>query len=223
MRFKSYALSVIYLVPVLAVLTPHTGYAAENAAPFLVVGEQLAHPPPEGWKRAWTGGQADGSYIVEFIPATENIDAWRQGYLAIERLEYPGKDVLQRLAERNMKVSDLALYQLTSKAKETCPGQHTAIEHKRYQSSGVSFAVGGGFCDLYGPAAPYGEGSVVAFAEGKNYLFRIQYGWRPQSIQAREDNLPLRIPPKKLQEYLDAIRMSSLCGGPEQPVCKISP
>jgi hypothetical protein len=80
-------------------------------------------------------------------------------------------------------------------------------------------AVSGGFCDSYGPAAPFGEGAIFAFAEGKEFLFRIQYGWRPKSAIEQRVNIPWRIDPETARKYVEAIKATSLCNGPAQPMC----
>jgi hypothetical protein len=202
---------------------PLAASAADDGVPFSVVGEQLDHHPPEGWKLAWMNGKADGTYIAEYISEAEDINSWREGYLAIERLEYPPAEVLKEIEKRKSRVADVALYQLVRKAKETCGGQHVEMTQRTNTFNGVYFAVGGGYCDRYGKVAPFGEGSFVAFAEGKSYLFRIQYGWRPKSAQDQEGNVPWRIAPQKAKQYLEAIKAMSLCGGLDQPACRTYP
>lgn len=220
--WKKLSTSAHFLL-LLFVGTPLAASAANDGVPFSVIGEQLDLRPPEGWKLAWMSGKADGSYIVEYIPEAEDIDSWRVGYLAIERLEYPPAEVLKELEKRKTRVADVALYQFAKKAKETCGGRHMEMAHRTNTFNGVYFAVGGGFCDRYGQAAPFGEGSFFAFAEGESYLFRIQYGWRPKTIQDQESNVPWRIAPQKAAQYLEAIKATSLCGGLDQPECRTYP
>ena len=209
----------------LALLTamPLVVSAANEGAPFLIIGEQLDHRPPAGWKLAWMSGKADGSYIVEYISEDEDIKSWRKGYLAIERLEYPPPEVLQEIEKYKTRLADVALHQFVKRAKETCGGQHTEMVQRTSTFNGVYFAVGGGYCDRYGQAAPFGEGSFIAFAEGKNYFFRLQYGWRPKTIEEQERNIPWRIDPQRASQYLEAIKETALCGGLDQPACRNLP
>lgn len=202
---------------------PFAAFATEDGLPFTVIGEQLIHPPPTGWKLAWMSGNANGSYVVEYIPEAEDINLWRGGYLAIERLAYPPAAVLKKIDEAKARLADVALFQFIKRAKETCGGQHSEMSQRTNVYNGVYMAVGGGFCDRYGPAAPFGEGSFLAFAEGKEYLFRIQYGWRPNSLEEKSSNIPWRITRQRAEQYLEAIMASSLCGGLAQPTCRTTP
>lgn len=213
--------TTFHLLLKLVLLTPLAAWAIEDGVPFPVVGEQLDHRPPNEWKLAWMSGKADGGYIAEYIPQSEEIDSWRDGYLAIERLPYPPAEVLKEIESRKTRVADVALSLFVKKAKETCVGQHVEMSQRTNTFNGAYFAVGGGYCDRYGPSAPFGEGSFVAFVEGKNYLFRVQYGWRPKSSQEQVSNMPWRITSQKAVQYLEAIKASSLCGGLNEAACKI--
>lgn len=219
---KKFSTALHFLLPLLAGVL-HVASAADDGAPFSVIGEQLDHRPPDGWKLAWMSGKADGRYIVEYIPQEENINSWRDGYLAIERLAYPSAEVLKEIETHKTRIAAVALYQFIRKAKESCGGKHSEMAQRTNTFNGVYFAVGGGYCDRYGQAAPFGEGSFVAFAEGKDYLFRIQYGWRPKTIQDQENNVPWRITPKTAEQYLGAIKATALCGGSNQRACKNYP
>jgi hypothetical protein len=216
--WKKLSPAVLFLFSPLIAL-PLPASAAENGKPFPVVGEQLGHRPPEGWKLAWMSGNANGGYIAEYIPGAEDLNSWRDGYLSIERLAYPPAEVLKELEKHKTRTADVALYQFIEQAKKSCGGQHTQMSQRTNTFNGVYFAVGGGYCDRYGPAAPFGEGSFVAFVEGKSYLFRIQYGWRPRAARAKLENGPWAISPQKATQYLEAIKATSLCGGSGQPVC----
>lgn len=220
MKFqKIFNLAVQLLFPA---LLSFTTFAAEDGVPFAVSGEQVEFHPPSGWKLAWMSGKGNGSYLAEYIPEKENVNEWREGYLAIERLEYPSNEVLREIENNKTRIADLGLIQFLKKAKETCGGQHAAMSQRTNIFNGVYFAVGGGYCDRYGPAAPFGEGAFVAFAEGKRYFFRIQYAWRPKSVDDQKVNTPWRITPEKAKEYIESIKSMSLCGGDVQPVCKVA-
>lgn len=192
----------------------------DQGKPFTVSGEQLQHPIPKGWKLAWMEGTPDGGYLAEYIPQADDINNWREGYLSIQRAAYPGAAVVEQIAKANAKVSDVALVQFMKMAADNCGGHHQAMSKGTNTFNGVHFAVSGGYCDKYGPAAPFGEGSVIAYVDGRDYLFRIQYSWRPKDEQAQKDNLPWRIAPAVSTGYMLAIKESSLCGGGGgQPAC----
>ena len=215
--------AVNFLVQLLFLASlPLSTIAAEDGALFVVKGEQMDYSPPSGWKLAWMNGKQDGEFVAEYIPENEDIFTWREGYLSVKRMAYPPVETLQKLKENKTRIADVALIQTINQAKELCGGHHTPMSQRTNTFNGVYFAVGGGYCDKYGPAAPYGEGSFVAFAEGKKFFFRIQYSWRPKSADEQKTNLPWRISPEKAQEYLESIMAMRLCGGDGQPTCKIS-
>ncbi|MDY0205194.1 MAG: hypothetical protein RBR82_01070 [Pseudomonas sp.] len=204
------------------VLFPCAVFAQEEGASFPVYGEQLEFQPPSGWKLAWMSGAEDGPYLAEYIPEHEDIDAWREGYLSVQRFEYPPSDVLQEIKAHKTRLADIALDQYITQAQETCGGQHQAMSQRTNMFNGIYFAVGGGYCDKYGPSAPFGEGAFVAIAEGKQFFFKIQYAWRPISAAEQQRNRPWRIAPQQAKEYLESIKTISLCGGEHQPECQIS-
>lgn len=187
--------------------------------PLPVTGEQLQHRIPGGWKLAWMEGQPDGEYFAEYIPQAEDIKSWRGGYLSIRRQSYPNAAAMAQIEKAGAKIADIGLFQFMRAAAQSCGGSHQAMSQRVSTSNGVYMAVSGGYCDKYGPAAPSGEGSFVAYVQGKDYLFMIQYGWRPKNETEQKANLPWRIAPEASQLYMEAIKASSLCGGKEQPVC----
>lgn len=215
--------AIVYLVAQLLFLAPLSApaHAAEDGTPFAVSGEQLEFQPPGGWKLAWMSGKADGSYIAEYIPENEDINTWRDGYFAVQRYEYPSKEALKEIENNKSRFADFALIQYIKMAKNGCGGQHNAMSQRTNTFNGVYFAVGGGYCDRYGPAAPFGEGSFVAIAEGQRYFFKIQYGWRPKSINDQKVNAPWHLTPEKAKEYLESIKTISLCGSDGLPACKV--
>ena len=218
MKFLLPAISLSFL----CAISPYASSAEEGGAPFTVMGERIDHPVPKGWKLAWMSGKPDGRFVVEYIPEIEQVDSWREGYLAIERLPYPAAEAMKEIESKKQTTSGLALSLYIQMAKERCGGKHESMSQRSNIFNGTYFSVGGGFCDKYGPSAPFGEGSFVAFAQGKDFLFRIQYGWRPKSAQELNMNLPWRIAPQIAKEYLEAIKASSLCAGIGQPECKTS-
>ena len=187
---------------------------------FSVSGERLELGIPAGWKLAWMEGGAEGGFIVEYIPQAEDIQSWREGYLAVQRMPYPSASLMAELKKANVKIADVALHQFMKKVEQTCGGRHQAMTQASNDYNGAHFAVSGGYCDQYGIAAPFGEGSVVAFVEGKEYWFRIQFGWRPNSESEQQANLPWRVSPQIVKDYVDTIRTASLCGGSGQAACK---
>ncbi|MDR1710139.1 MAG: hypothetical protein LBS70_10520 [Candidatus Accumulibacter sp.] len=187
---------------------------------FAVVGEQVEHPIPKDWKFAWMDGNPEGSYIVEYIPEEEDINSWREGYLLIQRLPYPSKEIMAELAEKKVHVADVVIVNTQNSADKRCEGKFEKMSHRVNNFNGVYFSVSGSFCTKYGTAAPFGEGAFIAVAEGKDFLFLIQYGWRPKNADERDSNLKWRITPEQATKYLGAIKATTLCGGTDEPECK---
>lgn len=208
---------VIHSVVATIFVLPFVAVAGDGEF-FEVKGEQIMHSAPAGWKLVWMSGAADGRYVAEYIPEADDIKSWREGYLAIERMPYPSSEALAKLRKTKSPLSAVLLHHYIELAARSCGGKHQSMSQRTNTYNDVVFAVGGGFCEKYGTAAPFGEGAFVAFAEGKDYLFRIQYAWRPRSAEDNSD-LTWRITPDKAKQYLEAIKASYLCGGHGQPAC----
>lgn len=196
--------------------------AAADGDSFAVQGERLDFEPPAGWRLAWMEGEADGNYYVEYIPQDETIESWRGGYLLVRRFKYPAPEILQQIRDQKMNFAAILLQKFMEDAQKACPGKNAQMVQRINTFNGIPFAVSGGFCDAYGPAAPHGEGAFIAYAEGRDYFFQIQYGWRPATVEQRAMNLPWRLAPEKAAQYLNAMKKYTLCGGAGQAACKLS-
>lgn len=104
MTFWKKSHTVTYLLVLLLATSDLALAAPADGEPFAVVGEQLDHPPPFGWKLVWMSGEAEGSYLAEYVPVTEEINLWREGYLAVERLKYPPAE---KLDKRKTRIADV--------------------------------------------------------------------------------------------------------------------
>ena len=202
-----------------------TNETVSNASwkPFRVTGEQIEHPVPTGWKLAWMEGNPDSSYYAEYLPEGESIEHWRTGYLLLSRVPLPSAEVLAKVEGGKNKLADGSVIDFFQKASKACAGTNELMSQRTNVFNGIYMAVGGGFCDRYGATAPFGEGALVAFAVGKDYLFKMQYGWRPANEQQAKANLPWRLDAELARQYLEAFKASTLCGGTEQPACKPRP
>ncbi|GGP25005.1 hypothetical protein [Silvimonas amylolytica] len=182
-------------------------------APFAVTGERVTTQIPKGWKLAWMQGDPAGGFMAEYLPEGEDINHWRGEYLAIARFPYPSATVLKQMTEKKVHISEVALSQFMSATQAGCGGKRDEMPHGLNQIDGLLFAVSGGFCDKLEPAAPFGEGQFVAFIEGKDFLHKVQYSWRPGSAFEASANKPMRLPKQKTVQYLEAIKASRLCDG----------
>ena len=217
MRFASLFSSLL-----LGMLIMPTFAGESDGKSFAVLGEQVDHQIPNGWKLAWMDGQVDGRYLMEFIPADEDIKAWRSGYLAIERIPLPSTEAMEEVRQMKTSLAEVGLHYFINQAESRCGGRHEEMSRRVNTFNGILFAVSGGFCSRYGATAPFGEGAFVAFLEGQQNIFRIQYAWRPASEADGNLHLPWRISPDKAGAYLNAIKATTLCGAENQPVCQIN-
>ncbi|WP_197326646.1 hypothetical protein [Ralstonia solanacearum] len=58
---------------------------------------------------------------------------------------------------------------------------------------------------------------VNTFGRRRDALHRIQFGWRPASAEAREQNRPWGTPDAAVLRQIEAIKAATLCGGANQP------
>ena len=166
-----------------------------------VNGENLLIHPPSGWRLAHTNGDPDGNYVVEFMPDAEEKEAWREGYMSVQRGAFnpiPG----QHMAPQ-------ALATLMQVAQTKCPGHFVPMTSKDTQISGGYAAIGGGFCSRDG---------LTAIIEGRKNLFLVQFGWRPATEDDQKD-YGWRIRTDRLKQYLDLINQASLCGAQGELPC----
>ncbi|BEV14928.1 hypothetical protein HBDW_17160 [Herbaspirillum sp. DW155] len=209
------------LLPLLAAslaLAPLSGHAEAEGRLFQPKGENLMISPPPGWRLAYMDGDPDGDYMVDFLPANEAHDSWREGYMGVQRRSFPEAGLLANIQARNLTVAQVALSEVMQGAQRNCPGRFVAMAQKNGSTNNIPLSVSGGFCDRTGPVAPYGEGTVLAVYQGKQQLFVVQFSWRPPTDAANKQ-YPFRISPAGLQQYLDLINAATLCGGPEEGKC----
>lgn len=185
-------------------------YAESDGKPFKVNGERLDLSPPDNWKLAWMSGDPNKSYFVEYIPENDDINSWKNGYLLIERYPYPPPEILEELAASKMRIATVALIQLTNLVAKDCPDKFEPTSQKIDTFNGLFFAVGGGYCSIGRKITKYGEGAFTAFVEGKDFIYKIQYGWRPQT-EAEKRSSPWGIDEKTATFYLESLKSATLC------------
>lgn len=203
MKFIIFLLSLIFLVK---------SVSAGDGDFFEVEGEQLVYKVSSQWKPSWMGGDSKGGFFIEYIPEYEQINTWKFGYLKIQRYPYPSTEILEKIKVSGTRISELAVLQLQDEAAKGCGGKHEKMTQKTSTFNGMIFSVSGGFCDKYGKAAPYGEGSVFAFIEGVDFLHSVQYSWRPVDKEMAKENAPWGIFSPLLAQYLNDIKLITSCG-----------
>ncbi|MBG7618604.1 hypothetical protein I5R65_03940 [Herbaspirillum sp. AP02] len=202
----------------LLMLTPMPSHAEAEGRLFQPVGENLMIAPPPGWRLAYMNGDPEGDYMVDFLPANEAHDSWREGYMGVQRRSFPDAGLLANIRARNLSVPQVALSEVMQGAQRNCPGRFVPMSQKDGSTNNIPLSVSGGFCDRVGPSAPYGEGTVLAVYQGKERLFVVQFSWRPPTENALKQ-YPYRISPAGLQQFLDLLNAATLCGGPDEGKC----
>lgn len=201
-------------------ILPSLVVATEDGLPFRVQGEQLDYVPPDGWKLAFMKRKADDGFFAEYIPNNDDIHTWKNGFLLVNRMF--GAEIIKEIRKTNKQAAEVAMSAYMELATKGCRGEVTPKAPISEMINGCLTVSGGFFCDGdESPTAPHGEGAFVSFIEGKDYLHRIQYSWRPQSKEELVINSPWHIEPSKSQAYLNALKSVTLCGGANLPACKI--
>lgn len=214
MTFKPPLLFITRLaVFVAASLSCVAAQAAPQGESFAVTGERVVTAIPQGWKLAWMMGTPAGGFMAEYIPAEDNIDTWHGGYLAIARFPYPSAKVMQEFKDKKVHPAEVAQAQLQDALRNSCGDKFEAMPRGLNQLGDLLFSVSGGYCPHMGTTAPFGEGSFVAFIEGKEFLHKVQYSWRPASTKEQDQNKPWGIGKDKSVQYLEAMKASTLCDG----------
>ncbi|WNH53475.1 hypothetical protein [Stenotrophomonas oahuensis] len=192
-----------------------------DGTPFAVHGEQLQVAVPSGWKLAWMAGDrsGNGDVMQEYIPADQNIKNWRGQYLLVGRVPLPPAEVSKEVAAMGKTLPQMVSMVSQQEARKACGGTFTEIEPWSGAAAAGESTISGGFCDRFGPAAPFGEGALIGYLQGKQYVHRIEYHWRPASEGERNAHLPTRVHPAQQQAWIDAIKATPLCGTAQVP-CK---
>ena len=193
-----------------ALLTISNSHAEVEGAPFIVNGKRIDIVPPTGWKLTWMIGDADGEYFAEYIKDGEDVLSWRSGLLLIRRVKYPSADLIEQIKKAKSKVADIMLLQYDNQTQQTCKDKYVPTAKRVGEVGGLYFAVGGWYCRASSKKIPFGEGSYVAFVEGKEFVHLVQYSWRPQTEQDANSS-DWGVDLKTGKAYLDSIMSSVLC------------
>ncbi|MFJ3057475.1 hypothetical protein [Herbaspirillum sp. NPDC087042] len=202
----------------LALAMPGQAGAEVTGRIFQPAGENLMISSPAGWRLAFMNGDPAGEYVVDFLPANEAHDSWREGYMGVQRRAFPAASLVNNIQARNLTVAQVALSEVLQGAQRNCPGRFTAMGQKVTMTNNIPTAISGGFCGRVGPSAPYGEGTVLGVFQGKQYLFVVQFSWRP-STENELNQFAYRITPARLQQFLDLMNAATLCGGTDEGKC----
>lgn len=184
--------------------------AEADGAPFIVNGERADISPPNGWRLTWMQGNTNGEYFAEYIKDGEEVSSWKSGLLLIRRFKYPAADQLEQIEKAKSKVADIALLQYDNQTQQTCKDKYVPAAKRVGELGGLYFAVGGWYCRVTTEKTPYGEGSYVAFIEGKDFFHLVQYSWRPQTENDATSS-DWGIDLKTGKAYLESIVSSALC------------
>ena len=198
----------LLLISLLFLLSSYQSSAAEFKF-ISVKGDRVDLTPPAEWKLSWMQGTPDGEYLVEYIPQGDDISSWQHGYLMVERLPYPA-GARESIKQAGATISAVALRQTTNMSSKWCQGNFVPTVQALNTFHRLQFAIGGGYCKLPNKMSRFGEGAFVAFIEGQDYLYKIQYGWRPQSKE-EQDASPWGIDEATAKKYLESIKSAVIC------------
>lgn len=177
--------------------------------PFNVKGERLDVTPPPGWKMVWMEGDPKGEYLVEYAPPGEDAESWRTGHLSLIRKPYPSAQTMKEIRDAKLKVADVALIGMVKRISGGCAG-YEEVTMRTSNANELYLALGGGFCGKPSDNAPLGEGAFVGFYESKNFIYKVQYSWRPQSEAEKQSSL-WGIDAAHAKLYRESMKSATLC------------
>ena len=177
--------------------------------PFNVKGERLDVTPPPDWKIIWMEGDPKGEYLVEYAPPGEDVENWKTGHLSIVRKPFPSAQTMKEIRDAKLKVADVALIGMVKRISGGCAG-YEEVTMRTSNANGLYLALGGGFCSKPSDNAPLGEGAFVGFYESKNFIYKVQYSWRPQSDAEKQSSL-WGIDAAHAKLYRESLKSAALC------------
>jgi hypothetical protein len=177
--------------------------------PFNVKGERLDVIPPPDWKIVWMEGDPNGEYFVEYVPPGEDLETWKAGHLSVIRKPYPSAQTMKEIRDAKLKVADVALIGMVKRLSADC-ATYQEITMRTTMANGLYLALAGGYCGKPSENAPFGEGAFVAFYESKNFIYKVQYSWRPQSEAEKQSSL-WAIDAAHAKLYRESIKSATLC------------
>ncbi|TDQ59835.1 hypothetical protein EDC45_0497 [Mesocricetibacter intestinalis] len=151
--------------------------AVAAQAPFKVVGEQIDFAVPSYAKLAFMQGTPAGEYQAEYVDKSESVESWKKFFIGYKRIN---QGDFKQLVAANVK----ALPQLCSNLTFSKFYRHKDPFYKAGDIISWVF-----FCADKMPNAPYGEGTVMTFLQGEDFLFQHWSAWRPTSADLGANNL----------------------------------
>lgn len=199
------------------------GVSAKDGDPFEISGEQLLFRRSPQWDLVWMARNPDEGYFIEYVPSYEHISNWKFGYQKVQRYPMPSSEAIGQVLQETNSVSLLEglskIHQ--SQAKQACQGEYRPLPLVRDKVNSMDFVRGGGFCTKYGGPAAFGEGAIIAFYLGKDYVHSVHYGWRPIDLKSQQENSPYGVFLPLLGNHLKSLSMVSVCGSQDKsmPSC----
>lgn len=192
-----------------------------NAA---IHGEQISILIDDAWFPAWQNllkpqareGQANAEqgYNVEYIPRGQDIEKWRGEYLLVSRMSYP----VDPKEKENIANNAAQLIQTLS--ERHCGQNLKKMPTVSIKIDGQPAVMAGGYCPLPIKVSPKGEGSIFVFIEGKEYLHRVSFNWRPLESERAEGTPVIGTSPERLVEFAKRLQNIKLCGRNDTTACQ---
>ena len=211
------------LIGLVVFLSTISGLASSDAKDghlFDVSGLQLAISPPESWSAVWMSGESQGTYFVEYLPEGSDVNSWRDGYILVQRISFIDKqETLNKIESAGFSLVDFAFNGFLYKAQKTCPGNYVKSYSKSETFNNIEYVLGAGYCDKYGPAAPFGESNVFAYVRRGDLLFNVKFAWRPHSKEDQVSNPHWPIPQERVDFVFNVLKSAFLCGDKDHEEC----
>ena len=140
--------------------------------PQKLIGEQVDFNLPKNAKLSYLYGDPKTVFLAEYIEDGDNIEQWK-GYFAAQHKSFFPASLLAHL-------TITAVKQKCQNLKESALIEHFNKDMQQNQQQPYTWSY---FCADKTPQAPYGEGGIMYFIQGKENGFKFWQSWRPQSEQ----------------------------------------
>lgn len=183
-----------------------------------IVGERVDFKLPKHMQLAFMAGNPKDRFMAEYISKKEKVESWKSDFIAQQRSKLP----LQVLALLSIQGIQNAC---------PAPNLYSSISRLTQEPSRIIFTY---FCKVPQTQAPFGEGGVMTFLQGSDYVFKFWSSWRPQSESdfqefaalnadtGQERKMNLGIDPVKYAELFHLATSLEVCNPQAKVRCKFS-
>lgn len=187
----------------------------QTATSKKIVGEQIDIQLPKHMQLAFMVGNGKDRFMAEYVSKKENVEQWKTDFIGQQRSKIP---------------LNILAYLSIEGITQACPSPYltSMTQTLKNDPSRIVFSY---FCKLPQATAPFGEGGVMTFLKGQEYIFKFWKAWRPQSekdfveftnIQAdtgKSQKLNIGLSPEKYMNFVSDAFSVRLCNPQAKKPC----